>query len=93
MNDNIIYEFNEKPNVGAGYINGGFMIFDANRAWDYFTQEEDLILEAQVITKMVKDKQLGAFRHNGFWQCVDTAREYSILNKLWNENQAPWKNW
>ena len=88
-----ISEFNEKPNIGAGYINGGFMVLDANRIWDYFRLGEDLILEGEVFPRMVKDKQLAVFKHAGFWQCVDTPREYAILNKLWEENKAFWKVW
>lgn len=93
IDNNIITEFNEKPNVGAGYINGGFMIFDAARVWDYFKPEGNLILETEVLPRIAKDKQLGAFKHDGFWQCVDTYREYVILNKLWEENNALWKTW
>ena len=93
INDNKISEFAEKPNVREGYINGGFMVFDAIRVWDYFRPEEDLILEGEVLPKMLKDGQLGAFKHDGYWQCVDTPREYNILNELWKENKAPWKVW
>ena len=93
IENNRIVEFAEKPNVRQGYINGGFMIFDNRRVWDYFRPGEDLILEGEVLPKMLKEGQLGAFKHDGFWQCVDTPREYNILNELWKENKAPWKVW
>jgi len=93
MRDNKICKFAEKPNVREGYINGGFMLFNTEQIWDYFRAGEDLILEGEVLPKMLKDGQLGVFKHDGFWQCVDTPREYNILNKLWVENKAPWKIW
>lgn len=93
IKNNRICEFAEKPNVGTGRINGGFMVFDINQVWDYFRAGEDLILEGEVLPRMVNDGQLGAFEHDGFWQCVDTPREYNILNELWKEDKAPWKVW
>ena len=93
IENNRIVEFAEKPNVRQGYINGGFMVFDNKRVWNYFRPGEDLVLEGEVLPAMVKDRQLGVFEHIGFWQCVDTPREYNILNKLWKENKAPWKIW
>ncbi|MBM3255642.1 MAG: glucose-1-phosphate cytidylyltransferase [Candidatus Omnitrophica bacterium] len=90
---NIVSEFNEKPNVGTGLINGGFIIFDKKVIDTYFRPGEDLVFEADVLPEMVKDKQLQIYTHNGFWQCIDTPREYNILNQLWSENKAPWKIW
>lgn len=93
INGNMISEFNEKPNVSMGLINGGFMIFKRSVIDKYFREGEDLSLESEVLVKMVKDKQLGVYQHEGYWQCVDTPREYNILNKLWSEKKAPWKIW
>ena len=93
INNNKICEFAEKPNVREGYINGGFMVFDTKQVWNYFKAGGDLILEKEVLPKMLADSQLGVFKHGGFWQCVDTLREYNILNKLWEEDKAPWKIW
>lgn len=93
INGNMISEFNEKPNVSMGLINGGFMIFKRSVIDKYFREGEDLSLESEVLVKMVKDKQLGVYQHEGYWQCVDTPREYNILNKLWSEKRAPWKIW
>ncbi len=88
-----VNSFNEKPNVGAGYINGGFMIFDAKRIWEYFRPGDDLSFESNVLPKLVADKQLGVYKHNGYWSCVDTQREYNTLNMLWENQKAPWKIW
>ena len=90
---NLISEFNEKPNVSAGLINGGFIFFNREVLDKYFRLGTDLILETEVLTKMVNDKQLGVYRHDGFWQCVDTLREYNILNEMWRTNKAHWKTW
>lgn len=91
--DGVVTQFNEKPNVSSGVINGGFMIFEKKALNKYFRNGEDLVLETEVLTRMVKDRQLGMYKHNGFWQCVDTSREYHMLNELWKQNKAPWKVW
>lgn len=88
-----IIEFNEKPNVGTGLINGGFMVFQTSVLDRYFDNSKDQILEKDIIPAMVKDKQVGIYVHKGFWQCMDTPREYALLNTLWAEHKAPWKCW
>jgi len=93
IDKNIVTEFNEKPNVSKGLINGGFMMFDRKVIDAYFSEGEKLSLESDVLIKMAKSGQLGVYQHDGFWQCVDTPREYTMLNKLWSQNQAPWKIW
>lgn len=93
INDGRVLEFSEKTNVGSGYINGGFMIFDGTKIWKYFRPGEDLVLEGHIFPSIVKDKQLGVFKHDGFWYCCDTPREYMKLNELWEKNMAPWKVW
>lgn len=93
VSENRIIEFNEKPNVGTGLINGGFMIFRREAIEKYFRPGDDLILESEVLPKMVNDKQLGVYKHNGFWQCIDTLREYTVLNEIWRQGEAPWKIW
>lgn len=93
ISDNIVSEFNEKPNVSAGFVNGGFMMFNKKTIDMYFRPGEDLVLESEVLSKMVRDRQLGVYKHDGFWQCVDTSREHGVLNAMWDENRAPWKVW
>ena len=93
ISGDIVKEFNEKPNVGMGLINGGFMLFDKSVIKKYFRPGDDLILESEVLSIMVKDKELGVYKHGGFWQCIDTPREYGILNHMWDSNKAIWKVW
>jgi len=88
-----VAKFSEKTNVREGYINGGFMVFDAAKAWDYFRSGNDLVLEAEVLVNMAKNKQLGVYQHDGFWHCCDTPREYHTLNELWESRRAPWRIW
>ena len=93
ISGNMISEFNEKPNVRTGLINGGFMVLNREVLDRYFCSGEDLSLEGGVLEKMVKNKQLGVYKHEGFWQCIDTPREYNLLNAMWDRGEAPWKMW
>jgi glucose-1-phosphate cytidylyltransferase len=89
----VISEFNEKPNVSSGVINGGFMVFDTKIFNKYFNEKKNESLESDVIPRIVKDKKANVYRHKGAWQCVDTSREYNFLNELWANNKAFWKVW
>jgi glucose-1-phosphate cytidylyltransferase len=93
MEDSIVREFNEKPQAGAGFINGGFFVFDGKRIWDYLGDDPGTILEKIPMQKLAADGELVAFPHTGFWQPMDTLREYNLLNELWNGGDAPWKTW
>lgn len=84
--------FNEKPQVSEGRINGGFFIF-RKELFDYLDDNEDLVLEQGPIRKLVADGQLQVFEHDGFWQPMDTSREYGLLNDIYKKNQAPWVIW
>ena len=87
--DGQIMEFNEKPQATDGRINGGFFI--ARPAiFDYLDDREDLVFEEEPIRQLVKDEQLMMFKHNGFWQPMDTSREYQLLNSLYEKRDAPW---
>lgn len=85
--------FHEKPTITEGRINGGFMVFDAKRVWDYLWPEEHLSLEMESLPAMAQAGELMSFRHDGFWQCMDTAPEHEMLNVLWRSGKAPWKVW
>jgi glucose-1-phosphate cytidylyltransferase len=85
--------FTEKPQVTQGAVNGGFFVFDAKRIWDYLPQREDLILEREPLQRLAKDEELAAFDHDGFWQPMDTLREFNYLNSLWDQGQAAWRCW
>jgi len=88
-----VWEFNEKPQAAAGLINGGFFVFDARRIWDYIGTDKDCALERQPLQRLAADRQLMAYEHYGFWQAMDTQREYMLLNELWASGAAPWKTW
>lgn len=88
-----VSSFAEKPNVGFGLYNGGFMVFNKKVFDKYFRQGDDLALEAETLPKMVGNRQLGIYEHKGFWQCVDTPRELKLLDDLWNSPKPPWKLW
>jgi glucose-1-phosphate cytidylyltransferase len=84
--------FNEKPQVSGGRINGGFFVFN-REIFNYLGDEESLVLEQEPIQKLVADGELQVFEHEGFWQPMDTSREYSLLNELIKSNKAPWVKW
>ncbi len=87
----LVAEFSEKPQVGEGWINGGFMVFEP-AIFDYL--DGDLSnLEKDGLERLAADRELGAYRHEGFWQCMDTLRDKRLLENLWREGRAPWKVW
>ncbi len=88
--DNVI-NFMEKPLGDNSYINGGFFVTN-KKLIDHIKKDSD-ILEEQVFKKLSKMNQISAFKHDGFWQSMDTLHEKKLLNNLWNTNKAPWKKW
>lgn len=88
-----VSEFNEKPQATEGFINGGFFVCDGKRIWDYLGTDRKMVLEREPMQKLADDEQLAAFRHTGFWQPMDTLREFTLLNELWSKGEAPWKTW
>ncbi len=88
-----VAEFNEKPQSAGGLINGGFFVFDPRRLWNYLPPDAECILEAEPMRALVRDRQLVAYEHAGFWQPMDTLREFNLLNDLWSSGRAPWKTW
>jgi len=87
-----VTEFNEKPQAIKGRINGGFFVCSYS-LFHYLDEGDQLIFEQEPMKKLVQEKELMQFPHDGFWQPMDTYREYSLLNLLINNNQAPWKIW
>lgn len=83
-----VREFSEKPQVGEGWINGGFFVFEPE-VLDYLSGDS-AILEREALEKLAADSQLMAFEHHGFWQPMDTLREKQILEELWQSGRAPW---
>lgn len=84
--------FEEKPQLGTGFINGGFFVFKKD-FFDYVTPDVNCDFEFGPLQKIARDGQLYAFKHSGFWQCMDNVREKDYLNRLWDENRAGWKVW
>jgi len=88
----LITEFNEKPQATGGRISGGFFVV-APQIFNYLDDDEELVFEQKPMHKLVEDQQLMVFEHNGFWQPMDTSREYQLLNSLYGKGEAPWVNW
>ena len=88
--DDHVKQFREK--VQTEWINGGFLVFN-RRIFDYLDLNIDCFLERAPMEKLTAEKQLMAFRHEGFWIGMDTYREYEMLNRLWDNGEARWKVW
>ncbi|MDQ6654143.1 MAG: glucose-1-phosphate cytidylyltransferase [Acidobacteriota bacterium] len=87
----MVTEFTEKPQIGEGWINGGFLVFEP-ALFDYLHNDQT-VLESGALEQLAADRQLMAFRHDQFWQCMDTLRDKNLLESLWQEPRAPWKVW
>lgn len=87
----MVVDFTEKPQIGEGWINGGFLVFEPG-VFNYLEGDKSS-LEADALEQLAADKQLAAYRHKGFWQCMDTLRDKRLLESLWTEGRAPWKVW
>ena len=86
-----VAEFTEKPQIGEGWINGGFMCFEP-KIFDYL-KSDGTVLEKDALEALARDGQLMAYRHEGFWQCMDTVRDLKVLEGLWGSPNPPWKLW
>jgi glucose-1-phosphate cytidylyltransferase len=84
-----VLSFKEKPQLQTGWINGGFFLLE-NEFFKYI-KSDSIMLEREPLESATADKSLHAFKHEGFWQCMDTQRDKQLLEKLWTENNAPWK--
>lgn len=89
--DSMVTQFTEKPQIGEGWINGGYLVFEP-AIFDYL-EDDQTTLEADALERLAADKQLAAFRHEGFWQCMDTLRDKNLLESLWRGGEPPWKIW
>jgi glucose-1-phosphate cytidylyltransferase len=86
-----ISRFIEKPQTGSGWINGGFMVLEPG-VIDYI-DADSTSFETEVLERLARDGQLQAYKHEGFWQPMDTLREKRLLEALWESGKAPWKVW
>lgn len=90
--DGVIQSFEEKPNNTMGWINGGYFVLNYE-VFNYIQDDISTIFERGPIENLVEDNELTAYKHEGFWQCMDTMRDRLVLEELWNKNEAPWKVW
>jgi glucose-1-phosphate cytidylyltransferase len=88
-----VVEFNEKPTLAEGWVNGGFFLFEREFIDKYIEDDTDLMLESVPLQQLARDRQLSVFEHEGFWMGMDTFRDWTELNKLWDAGTAPWKTW
>ena len=89
---NLVTEFTEKPQVSEGLVNGGFFVCQ-REFLSYLSVDESCVLEHEPLKRLVADGQLAVYPHEGFWQCMDTFREYEVLTGLWERGEAPWRIW
>ena len=87
----LVKRFTEKPQAGEGWINGGYMVCEP-KIFDYLTDDSS-ILEIAALERLASAGQLAAYRHDRFWQCMDTLRDKRQLEALWETGKAPWKVW
>lgn len=88
----LVDNFEEKPQTTEGRINGGFFVAD-HRLWDYLNGDPQLIFEREPLARLARDGELVMYPHDGFWQPMDTYREWRILNDLWTGGKPPWRVW
>ena len=91
-NKNMVSAFTEKPQGDGAWINGGFFVFQPE-IFDYLKEGDSTILERGPLESLASAGKLAAYKHNGFWKCMDTLRDKIELEKLWNSGNAPWKQW
>lgn len=84
--------FREKAKEDGGWINGGFMVMEPE-VFQYLSSREDCVLERAPLEGLAREGKLGVYKHNGFWQCMDTQRDKYFLEERWASGQAPWKIW
>ena len=91
LDGDLVSRFSEKPQTGEGWINGGFFVLEPG-VLDYL-DGDDSVFEHQALERLAAQGQFAAYRHDGFWQCMDTLRDVRLLNSLWEEQRAPWAVW
>ncbi len=87
----MITDFREKSSNDMGWINGGFMVL--NKTIFRYIQDDKTVFEREPLEKAAYEHKLAAYKHNGFWHCMDTQRDKEILEKMWETGKPPWKNW
>jgi glucose-1-phosphate cytidylyltransferase len=91
FNGDLVTHFEEKPQIGEGWINGGFFVLEP-KVLEYIDGDAT-VWEREPLESLARAEQLVAYRHDGFWQCMDTLRDVRLLEGLWERGNAPWKVW
>jgi glucose-1-phosphate cytidylyltransferase len=91
IEDHRVVEFKEKPQIGEGWINGGFFVLEPGIT--KYISGDQTAWEFESLENIAADGQLAAYQHDDFWQCMDTIRDVHNLERLWQEGKAPWKLW
>lgn len=90
--DNQITSFREKNNNDGAVINGGYMVFNPE-IFDYLPNDDTTVLEQEPLENLARDGELMAYKHEGFWKCMDTQRDKMQLEEMWRTGNAKWKTW
>lgn len=88
-----VSEFNEKPTLADGWVSGGFFMMDRSFVEKYLDDDPALLLEQSPLQQVARDQQLTLHSHEGFWMGMDTFRDWTELNALWDGDRAPWRVW
>jgi glucose-1-phosphate cytidylyltransferase len=91
LDGDCVSEFSEKPQASEGWINGGYMVLE-RRVLDYI-DSDDVYFQKEPMERLAADRQLMAYRHESYWQAMDTLRDKVALEHLWDSGNAPWKVW
>lgn len=91
LRDNKVTDFKEKPRGDGNYINGGFFVIDPLAI--KYVEDDSTTWEQEPLQMLASSSQLQCFKHEGFWHPMDSLRDNTYLNKLWDENSAPWRIW
>lgn len=89
LEEDQVIAFSEKPELKSNWINAGFFFFRRGFV-DYLDKDPDCVLEQSPLIRLAEDQQLSIFKHDGFWQCMDTLRDLEYLDSLWASGKAPW---
>ena len=94
LKSNLVSKFEEKNQLNEGWINGGFFVMEKKifNIFEKFSYKKDIILETDILPLLSKKKELSAFKHMGFWQCMDTPRDKIFLKNLVKNKKTPWMN-
>lgn len=88
LKKNQVLSFEEKPQLSSNWINGGFFVFNS-KIFNYIS-DNNTMLEREPFQRLAQEKELMAYKHDGFWQCMDTLRDKILLNKIYKSKKIPW---